>query len=303
MIDPRLPIDENLLDVATFLDNRGLAALDQICLLNSFIRAHFWERAALAARKNFPLWGPSDQRFIDQLAEQYSSFKNLARDLAKLRRMISPPRAWKPWITDLSFCSLQISPYTDTHLESVLYWNDEVHELPYPAAVPTSIGAFCGQSYVVGMTVTSEGPLDDNICLGVELRNHEKVMSAMIAPFSGHLFIEYSLRGPTMRASALQPLDIVPSALWIWIQIFENGAIRFLRQVVGQEPEDAGLLPCESFPGWIKEYFPCVYKYRKTLAAAATISIDHASDSFPVWFTEKPAARMDAVWELLDPVM
>jgi hypothetical protein len=187
----------------------------------------------------------------------------------------------------------------------MLYWGEQTQtqRLPDPCAVPLSVGISRGQSYVVGMTIEAEGQIDDNICIGVEGRNHEQSIPIMFAPFSGHYFNQLSIRGPTMKAAALKPLDVVPASVTVWIQIFESGGIRFLRQVEDQEPEDAGVLPSESLPRWIDEYFACVYNYASTLKAAVTISAEHASSRFPTWFNDKPTKEkeMNAVWHLVDP--
>eukprot|EP00409_Alexandrium_fundyense_P000287 CAMPEP_0185912236 /NCGR_PEP_ID=MMETSP0196C-20130402/37789_1 /TAXON_ID=2932 /ORGANISM="Alexandrium fundyense, Strain CCMP1719" /LENGTH=75 /DNA_ID=CAMNT_0028633447 /DNA_START=11 /DNA_END=235 /DNA_ORIENTATION=- len=75
-----------------------------------------------------------------------------------------------------------------------------------------------------------------------------------------------------MRTAALQCLDDVPKSLTVWVQVTKSGGVRFLRQVEGSEPEDAGLLPPESFPQWVHEYFACLHVWGHTLKAAATVS-------------------------------
>jgi len=106
-----------------------------------------------------------------------------------------------------------------------------------------------------------------------------------------------------MKAAVLKPLEVVPESLWIWIQVFESGAVRFLRQVKSRDLEDVGTLPSTFFPSWIEEYFACVYVYADPLKAEATISVEHAGSVFPAWFADPPTTDVEAVWSLLDPAM
>lgn len=286
-------IGENFLAVASFLDMSGVAVLNQACLFDPQVIACLWEGAAVAALKNSPVWGPSAQSFIAQTEKHYTSPKQHAQNFSLLRRTIFPPTAWEPWITKTSFCSLNLLPKPQ-------FWEGEIPEIPYPAAVPISIGAFRGHSLVVGITLMPEGHLDSNICLGVEGRNSTMTMPIMIAPFSGHFFIQYA-EGPIMRALAFQPLDYVPVSLRIWIHVFDSGAFRFLRQLDGQQTEDAGILPSECLPLWINEYFACVYHWGQALTAAVTVSVEVASDKVPSWLSDMPASEMNVKFEMMHP--
>jgi len=288
-----------------------LAFLEQACSLHIHICGRLWEGAALRVLSQTALWSPHAHSAVDKLQEQRTSWKQFVQELKLLRRTISSPEAWKPWISQESFCSLKVvarlqdpNVLEDIHSavvqedDDVDYWN-MFWDQPCQA-VAVSIGASLGQSLVVGIKIVPEGPLNDDICLGIEACGSVRSMSLTLAPFSGHCFIQHAAgRGPTMRTAALQCLDVVPDSLRVWIQVTGSGAVRFLRHVEGSEPEDAGLLPPERFPPWVHEYFACVHVWGHTLKAAATVSIDHAGDSFPSWFADTPATEMDTVWELL----
>merc|ERR1712232_1358575 len=103
----------------------------------------------------------------------------------------------------------------------------------------------------------------------------------MFLPLAGHLVAQLALTSEPERFYALKPLDVVPTALRIWIQVLECGSIRFSRQVDDQDPEVVVNLASDFLPCWFEECFACIYVYGQTLTAAATVSIDHSGDSFP----------------------
>jgi len=292
----------------------GLACLEQACSLHPYIRGRAWEGVASHVLAQSAIWSPGARREVDKLKEQRTSWKQFVQELNLLRRAMFSPEAWRPWISQESFCSVKVVPrlqdpigtdWEDNHSTiaqvaqaDVDQWN-MISALPCQA-VAVSIGAIRGQPLVIGIKIVPEGPLNDDICLGIEACGSVNTLSLMIAPFSGHCFIQYSGRGPTMRTAALQCLDVVPDSLRVWIQVTGSGAVRFLRHVEGSEPEDAGLFPPESFPEWAYEYFACLHFWGHTLKAVATVSIDHAGDSFPSWFADTPAKEMDTVWEVLN---
>jgi hypothetical protein len=302
--------DESLFEVASFLDMKGLAALDQVCLLNPFLMGRAWEKASLGALEKLPLWAPwcgaALKRSREQIKLQRTSSRAFAFDLSLLRRGIFPPKARNPWIAEVCFCNLKVIPCEDAQVESVLEWNRTT------AAVPLAFGAFRGQPFVVGITIITQGHLDDSLRLGLEFRGNELTASLMFAPFSGNLFMEFDSE-TCLQASVLKPLDVVPVALRIWIQVFENGAIRFLRHEEDQDLEDVGSLPLFGIPcvqswveeclprveSWIEQYFPCIYVYGQSLTSAALVSVDHVGDSCSTRFVDKPATELDAVWSLL----
>jgi len=298
-----LDLRERLLDIASFLDMKDLACLNQVSLLNPLMMRHLWEGAVLAALKKHPVRGPCTKSFIERVKDQHSLPKQHARVLTALRRTIFMPKAWEPWITKTSFCSYKVLPYRDSCLDDKLHQKSEIAQLPYPAAVPLSIGAHRGQSFVVSITVTPEGQVDDNICIGVACTNDVNGMLVQIAPFSGHCFITCSGQDLVMRALVLEPVKNVPSSLDIWIQVFESGAVRFVRQIDGHDPEDAGFMSSEVFPRWIEAYFACVYHWGRTLTAAATVSVNQASNRLPAWLADMPAVEMDVGWEFIYPQM
>jgi len=302
-------LPESLLHVGGFLDMMDLAFLEQACSLHIHICGRLWEGAALRVLSQTALWSPHAHSAVDKLQEQRTSWKQFVQELKLLRRTIFSPEAWRPWIGQESFCSLKVAPRLqdpteDVHSAAVREDDDVDHWNMMSAqpcqAVAVSIGASLGQSLVVGIKIVPEGPLNDDICLGIEACGSVKTMSVTMAPFSGHCFIQHAGRGPTMKTAALQSLDVVPESLRVWIQVTGSGAVRFLRHVQGSEPEDAGLWQPESFPKWVREYFACLHVWGYTLKGAATVSIDHAGDSFPSWFVDAPATEMDTVWELLN---
>jgi hypothetical protein len=244
---------------------------------------------------------------MEHLSEQSGSWKARLRELIESRRALFPSRAWRPWINQTSECSLTVNPFP----QDVADLN-----LGPQVSVPVGLGASRGQSLVVGISIRTEELLEDNVCVGIEAGDSKRAMSIYFAPMSGHCFIQHCEHGrhngPTMRCAALPALDAVPEILHVWIQLTEKGAIRFLRKAEGHEPEDehwipdadkiqdAGTMSPEMFPHWIKEYYACLHFWGKALQAAASVSIDHAADSFPSWFVDKSVTEMDASWRLLN---
>jgi len=175
---------------------------------------------------------------------------------------------------------------------------DSPPSLAVPAAVPVTVGAFAGQSLAISMRLEAEATLGSDVCLGVEMCGAPgNFMSVMIAPFSGHCYIEDSNSVGTVWkwTAALEALD-VNLPIQVWIQVYESGAIRFLRQTEGKDIEDAGLMPAEWFPSWISCYFACVYSWRLPLKAWTTVSVDYAGECFPKKCLEEPK-KMDSVWK------
>jgi len=219
------------------------------------------------------------------------SGKQWIDELKLIRRAVLLPKVWKPWITSLSFNSLKVAPHT----------LDEVDFLGVPC--PVSVVAARGQSLAMGMRLDAEAPIGEDVCVGIELcgSNKSTSMSVMMAPFSGHVYIRHTLKRrfePVLRCAVLNPLDL-HGPVKVWIQVSEKGAIHFLRQAEGKEIEDAGVLPPEQFPRWIKSYFGCAYCWGQTLKATTVLSVDHAGTRFPSWLNvADPAKEMDSMWHL-----
>lgn len=297
-----LEIGENVLDVCEFLDVMALAALDLACPVDRIIRNKYWEHMADTEVHQFPLWGQKVEKICEELKKAPTMSSQKVREVTQLRRTMLPPAAWEPWIAKASFCSLKLHPYTDNYMEEMLYGlSGQRQALPCPAAVPLSLGSYRGYPYVIGINITPDGQLDDNLCVGVEGRNYAATVPIMVAPYSGQCYIQLAPVGPFMMALAFKPLEIVPKSLRVWIHVLENGSIRFLRKVDDLDMEDGGFIAQESLPRWIEEYFGCVYYYGSTLKAGATVSVHHISDSLPVELSADKPEEMDVIWSLVDP--
>jgi len=307
-----LAIQIRLLDTLRFLDMKDLAFFEQTSSIDNHIRSILWEEAAALLLEKTALWGPSARNQLEQLKQQDFPRKQWIDELKTLRRTFLPPKRWQPWVSSPSFRSLKFFPqYLEASdiLSMQLGSNESTpavadvdsstsFRVPSPAAVAVSIGAFHGQPFVVSMRLETEGAVGDDICLGIELCGDTKAMSLMLAPFSGHCFIKHAGSGPFTRADVFETIDS-PVSLQVWIQVFETGAIRFLRQAQGKALEDSGLLPAESFPRWITTYFACVYCWGQCLQSPTTVSVEDARDTFPSWLADKPPSEMDVMWHLL----
>jgi len=310
-----LAIQIRLLDTLRFLDMKSLAYFEQTSSIDDRIRSILWQEAASLLLEKVTLWGPSARNALEQLKNQGFPSKQWVHELKILRRMFFPPKKWQPWISSPSFCSLKFFPqYLEASdiqnmqlgsnrstpaVVDVNNYMDTSFRVPSPAAVAVSVGAFHGQPMVVSMQIETEGTIGDDICLGIEMCGDTKSMSLMLAPFSGHCFIKHAGPGPFMRSDVLASVD-APVSLQVWIQVFETGAIRFLRQAQGKDLEDSGLLPAECFPRWITNYFACVYCWGQCLQSPTTVSVGDARDTFPSWLADKPPSEMDVMWHLLE---
>eukprot|EP00933_Yihiella_yeosuensis_P018133 TRINITY_DN15002_c0_g1_i4.p1 TRINITY_DN15002_c0_g1~~TRINITY_DN15002_c0_g1_i4.p1 ORF type:complete len:322 (-),score=50.53 TRINITY_DN15002_c0_g1_i4:365-1330(-) len=299
-------------NVGSFLNITDLVSLEQVCLLNREVHRCLWEAAAQDLVSASKLWGKGAHGVLSQLREQSVLGKSLIQEMRLLRKTVFPTSWWKPWIEEKSFCSLKAAPCCprgsqlgeDADADED-HWSRRMPGIPnfQMAAVPVSVGADRGQSLVVGIKIVPEGPLADNICIGIEACGNTQEMSFMIAPFSGHAFIQHANCGPILMTKdpLLKALDVVPASLLLWVQVFRDGGIRFLRQVEGQEAEDAGLVPPECFPRWVNSNFACMYFWSQTLKAAATLTVEFAEhEKVPLWLENKPSFELDTVWQLLD---
>jgi hypothetical protein len=270
----------------------GLAIFEQVASLDTNIRTILWEEVVAAKLEHLALWNKATEKLFNQLKEQGVSGKQWIDELKLMRRAVLPPKAWKPWITSPSFNSLKFAPHT---LDEV-----DVLGVPCPASVSVSVGAFRGQSLAVGMRLDAEALIGEDVCVGIELCGSNKSMSVMMAPFSGHFYVQHTASGPTMRSAVFDPLDS-HGPVKVWIQVSEKGAIHFLRQAEGKEIEDAGVMPPEQFPRWVKSYFGCMYCWGQTLKATTVVSVDHAGTRFPSWLeVADPAEEMDTTWHLFE---
>eukprot|EP00931_Biecheleriopsis_adriatica_P088830 TRINITY_DN63064_c0_g1_i1.p1 TRINITY_DN63064_c0_g1~~TRINITY_DN63064_c0_g1_i1.p1 ORF type:complete len:331 (+),score=39.85 TRINITY_DN63064_c0_g1_i1:56-994(+) len=303
----------SLVHIIDFLDIRSLALFEQTTSLDASVRAGFWKKAVDAAIESIALWGPAASNEVNKIKEDCNSWGRWLQQLRLLQRTVFASKAWKPWITSESFCCLKFVPHdldapdvrrihavTTRELNEQFGWEHGAlrPEVPRLAAIPVSVGAYLGQSLVIGMRLDAEAPFSDDLCIGIEVCGCCRSMSVMMAPFSGHFYMQYSTAGPTMWTSGLGKLDS-PGRLQVWLQVFENGAIRFLRQAEGNAIEDAGIMPTEWFPAWGTSYFACAYCWYQTLRSSMTLSVDYAEDRLPLGVSET-ATEMDTVWSRLE---
>eukprot|EP00746_Dinoflagellata_sp_MGD_P106664 gnl/MRDRNA2_/MRDRNA2_44639_c0_seq1.p1 gnl/MRDRNA2_/MRDRNA2_44639_c0~~gnl/MRDRNA2_/MRDRNA2_44639_c0_seq1.p1 ORF type:complete len:334 (-),score=56.45 gnl/MRDRNA2_/MRDRNA2_44639_c0_seq1:356-1285(-) len=291
----------HFLAIGSFLDKGSLAFLEQACLLHPRILDLLWQKVAAHVFANSAVWcGGNVQTAMKHLKEHSGSWKVVLRELNAFKTSIFPPEAWRPWISKTSECGLTVNPFPEELTETL----QADFNLSPQASVPVGLGAFRGQSLVVCISIRTERLLEDNVCIGIEAIDCNRAMSIMIAPMSGHCFIQHCDRGrhngPTMRTAALPPLADVPETLHVWMQLTEKGGVRFLRQADDREPEDAGIMGPERFPLWITEYYACVHFWGYALQSAAGVSIEYAGDTLPSWFVDKSVAEMDTTWELLN---
>lgn len=286
------------LHAGTFLDTSSLAALEQACPFDPYMLLHLWDGIKAYEFANSAIWsnGGSAAKAVQQVLEASISSKDFVCQLKTLRWKMYFPALWRPWMTKTSDRSFTINPS--------LILDRSNWKPPVRACMPILLGAFRGQSMVVGVSIQAEGQVADNICVGLEAdvcleaESTGISMSLMFAPMSGKFFIQPCCWpvGQTMTASALPALDVAPKKLSVWIQLTESGAVRFLRQVEDEEPEDAGVIDCERLPPWITEFHACLYIWGQELQAAATVSIDHSADTFPPGFENKPITKMSMDW-------
>mmetsp|Transcript_39344 Transcript_39344/g.70925 ORF Transcript_39344/g.70925 Transcript_39344/m.70925 type:complete len:332 (+) Transcript_39344:1-996(+) len=291
-----------LMDFSSFLDMKGLARFEQAASLGAHIRSALWKKPIAVALDEIAIWAPSTYSILEQMQEQCISWGQCAETLKLLQRAMLPSPELKPWITSHAFSKLQIAslcPGCMRELHCRLE-NDLSSLSPLLAAIPVTVGAFRGKSFAISMRLEAKALLGDDVCLGIEMRSSFKPMRVMLAPFSGRCYMEHTSSKPSMWMwnTALEALD-VNLPIQVWLQVFESGAIRFLRQAEGRDIEDAGLLPAEQFPSWITSYFACVYTWCLPANALVTLSVDYASDRLPPSLAE-PVKTMDSVWKLLE---
>jgi hypothetical protein len=193
----------------------------------------------------------------------------------------------KPWIAKTSLCSVKASP-TCIPYSSDLYegLDEDVAEVvaarPDRIAVAVAVGTNVGQPLIIGMKFAAAGPVNDNLCIGIEALGcigSGRTISIAFAPFSGRCFIEHE--GITIQAKAL-PNVLKVSEGCAWIHVTDKGGIRFLRQFEDGQLEDTGFLPSEMLPNWIQSYFGCIDFWMGDLSGAVEVCVEHSGNAFPI---------------------
>merc|ERR1719265_1068323 len=134
----------------------------------------------------------------------------------------------------------------------------------------------------IGMKFKVNGAVDDNMCIGITAVGSSRsgrMMGISFAPCSGRCFVEHENK-LTMMTQALPDAPEVREG-HVWVHVTEKGGIRFIRQSMGCEIEDTGVLPHEMFPNWIQSYFADIEMWFSDLEAAVEVSVEHSSCEFP----------------------
>lgn len=292
-------IFHSLLQIGDFLDVLDLARCEQANIFSDhpLILQGGWEAAASRKLNNLLLW-PSARYVIEQFKEEGYTGKSLICELRLLERAVFPHKAWRPWITETSFCSVKALPSLPSSDEASAT-SDEMNRRqydgafgpPYQASVAVSRGAYRGQPLVVGVKIGSIGIVEDAFCIGVEaIQDVESgngwclgiQVSLLFAPFSGKCYIQTGVYGPWIDTQMLPTLHAAPE-LCAWAQVTENGSIRFLRQVLGCELEETDSLgpECCFFPQSVDEYYVHMHLWPSDLKAPLNVSVEYCGTSFP----------------------
>mmetsp|Transcript_44264 Transcript_44264/g.137865 ORF Transcript_44264/g.137865 Transcript_44264/m.137865 type:complete len:309 (+) Transcript_44264:89-1015(+) len=285
-------------EVGAFLGDDDLRASEQAGLFCPLVLACLWEESARRLLSKSPLWGAKAQDAVQRLCNKGVRGKIMIAELRLLQRTLFLPKAWTPWICPTCFNSVKAVPGAPARDPA-----GPPPALPEQAGVAVATGAHRGQPLVVGMTMASAGSVGDAACVGIEAVSSPEVgvsMSVSFAPFTGRCFIQHPWDGPTMQTQAL-PTVHGASSLVAWIQVTEDGGVRFLRQVDGGEPEEVGLLPPEMFPKWIRENFACIHFWGSDLKAEVQVSIEYSGATLPAALRvpRRCPAEMQTVWEVM----
>merc|ERR1719201_303332 len=132
------------------------------------------------------------------------------------------------------------------------------------------------------MKFVAVGPVGNNLYLGITSTGCcvcGQTMSVKFAPFSGNCFVDHN-----GNVEDIQTLPLTPSAdleVRVWIHLREDGGIRFLRQFLGSELEDAGLIPCERLRQYqdVHCYFPNISVRLRELESDADVSVEYSGES------------------------
>mmetsp|Transcript_44263 Transcript_44263/g.137858 ORF Transcript_44263/g.137858 Transcript_44263/m.137858 type:complete len:309 (+) Transcript_44263:102-1028(+) len=285
-------------DAGAFLDDDDLRASEQAGLFCPLVLACLWEESACRLLSKTPLWGAKAQDAVQRLRDKGVRGKIMIAELRLLRRTLFVPKSWTPKICQTCFNSVKALPCALARDPA-----GPSPAVPEQAGVALATGALRGQPLVVGMKIVSTGSVGDGACVGIEAVSSPEVgvsMSVSFAPFTGRCFIQHPWDGPTMQTQAL-PTVHGASSLVAWIQVTEDGGVRFLRQVDGGEPEEVGLLPPEMFPKWIRENFACIHFWGSDLKAEVQVSIEYSGATLPAALRvpRRCPAEMQTVWEVM----
>merc|ERR1712107_751526 len=103
--------------------------------------------------------------------------------------------------------------------------------------------------------------------------------------------MEHEAGGPTMQAQVLSNACCVEAdgdLSWdieveVWLQLTEEGGVRFLRKFNSGQYEEAAYLPSKCFPRWIRQHYPVIDFWGAGLRSNIKLSVEYSGASFPHW--------------------
>mmetsp|Transcript_779 Transcript_779/g.1452 ORF Transcript_779/g.1452 Transcript_779/m.1452 type:complete len:317 (+) Transcript_779:33-983(+) len=289
------------LSIGAFLDTSDLAACERAQIFSTEICDRLWEVLGSHLLEATALWS----NFANQLVDNSLHGKELISQIMFSRRAVFPPKCWRPWIKKTSFRSLKATPHLCVPCGGQSNRIAGVGSAkPDRACVVMPVGAYRGQTLVVGVKFAAAKPIEDSLRIGIEAIEcpcSGRMMSISLAPFSGMSFIEHE-NGLTMLSQAL-PREAWPHAVegCVWIHVTEKGGIRFLRQFKGGQLQDSKLLP-QLLPNWVQSFFGSIDIWFRDLEVAVDVSVEHSGCTFPndvpICDFIKHEIEMDTIWSV-----
>mmetsp|Transcript_66010 Transcript_66010/g.115516 ORF Transcript_66010/g.115516 Transcript_66010/m.115516 type:complete len:303 (+) Transcript_66010:1-909(+) len=296
----RLVLSHVALSIGPFLDISELAACERAQIFSPDVFEWLWDAAGKKLLGATPLWNITANHFL----ENGLRGKQLVSQIESLRRAVIPSKWLKAWIVQTSFCSIKTTPKCTLHPSGFRGGRSihDIEEYPGPGSAAIAVGANIGQPLIIGMQLAAAGPVNDNLCIGIEAmgcKGSGRMMSISFAPFSGKCFIEYENR-LIIQSKAL-PSVLEVSEGRAWIHVTEKGGIRFFRQFKDGQLEDTGLVPPEWLPNWIQSYFGCIDVWLSDLAVAIDVSVEYSGCRSPTDMPifDKHGIEIDTTWSML----
>jgi len=266
------------LSVGDFLEISDLASCERARLFSPSILEQLWTEAAWRWFENQVLWSCMSSFMYTDLQG-----KMLVSEMRDYRRAVIASPLWEPWITQMSFCSIKVTPNVAFQSGDIFGESPELPTKPDQANIPVAVGSNRGQTLIFGMEFAAAGRIDDGLYIGIVGTGRNLYCQTVLvsfAPFSGKCFIEHD-DGIAFQALP-RPCQVLPwMEGYVWCRVTEKGSIQFVRQFKLGPVEVTGLIPHEKLDKDIESYFPNIIVCLSQLETDLTVSVEHSGYAFP----------------------
>lgn len=276
------------LSVGEFLDASDLCRCELAKLFSTSVMEWLWTKAAAVMVEDTPVWGAWKKCTCtptNPFLERGLEGKKLIAEMTLARRAFhicgysQSLKRWNPWVVQTSASSFKAQPRPDDGPEN---YNEDMGR-PDRVSLALPLGTNWGQSLVLGIKLVANGPVGDNLSVGIEsLTDSYGWISISFAPFAGSCFFEFA--GHILQSDAICGMSEAcdgTKEVDVWAQVTSTGGIRFLRQCKCGELQEAAYVPPEHLPACTMSFFASFDIWVGDLEGMVDVSVVHAGRSFP----------------------